>query len=117
MTDNKLMKISKISLQKDFEIKLYRDRFDLAHVIKKLFVINTNNPECDPIKLISLMTWELQPLPEHECKIILEHFKSIENLFKVSKDALEYSLNSLKISNLTKQSLITFLSREQDYYI
>ena len=117
MTDNKLMKISKISLQKDFEIKLYRDRFDLAHVIKKLFITNTNNPECDPIKLISLMTWEPRPLSEHECKIILEHFKSIENLFKVSKDALEYSLNSLKISNLTKQSLITFLSREQDYYI
>lgn len=119
MTNPQLIEISKVSLKKDFEIKLYRDRFDLAHVIKKLFINSTSvdNPECDPIKLVSLMTWEPHPLPENECKIVLEHFKSIEKMFKVSKDAMEYSLNSLEISNSTKQSIITFLSREQDYYI
>lgn len=117
MNDSQLMRLSKLAIQKDFEIKLYRDRFDLANLIKKLLVTNSNNTECDPITLISLMTWETQPLPEQDCKLVFENFQSIENMFKVSKDALEYSLNSLKISDKSKQSIKTFLAAEQDYYI
>lgn len=117
MNDPQLMRLSKLALQQDFEIKLYRDRFDLAHLIKKLLIANSNNPDCDPITLISLMTWERLPLPEQDCKLVFEHFKSIENMFNVSKDALEYSLNSLKISDKSKQSIKTFLTTEQDYYI
>jgi hypothetical protein len=117
MADPKLIKISKIIFQKSVEIKLYRDRFDLAYLIKKLFINNSNYDECDPIKMISFMTWEAQNLPEKDCKIVAEHFKSIENIFKSSKEDLNCSLNSLKISDKSKHSILTFLTGEQDYYI
>ena len=117
MSDPQLMKISKNSIQKDIDIKLYLDRFDLVQVIKKLFITNSLSTECDPLTLISLMTWKLQPLPEYDCKLVLDHFKSVDDLFKVSKDALKYSLDSLKISDKSRQSIFTFLTTQQDYYI
>lgn len=117
MDDTNLIYLSKESLIKDYEIKLYRDRFDLANLIKKILVQNSNNHECDPVKLISFMTWESQHLSENDCKIVFDHFKSIENMFNLSKDALEYSLNSLKISERSKKSILTFLTTEQDFYI
>lgn len=117
MKDCRLATLSKDALMNGFEIKLYWDRFDLANVIKKILVGHSNNDECDPIKLISLMTWESQILPESECKIVLYHFKSVENMFDLSKDALEFSLKSLSISEKSKQAILTFLTSGQDYYI
>ncbi len=95
---------------------IYRDRFDLASVINKELEKAVSLP-CDPVKLISLMTWESQPLSEIDCKIVLAHFKSVSNLFLSSKDEIESFIKSLKISDRSKTGIISFLKSEQDYYI
>jgi hypothetical protein len=116
MTNKDTVNLSLNSITIGYKLIIYRDRFDLVNVMCKELE-NSDNVQYDPVKLISLMTWESQPLSEIDCKIVLAHFKNIDNLFKVSKDALEYSINSLKISERSKTGIITFLKSGQDYYI
>ena len=116
MTCKTINDISMKAINELFKLKIYRDRFDLAEILIGL-TIKTVNTKCDPIKLISLMTWESEILPETDCKIVFAHFKSIEQLFQVSKEALEYSLKSLQISDKTRKGILTFLASDQDYFI
>lgn len=122
MTNQNLVKISINCLELGHKFMIFRDRFDLADLI--CTEIYPSRPEeispksnYDSVNLISLMTWESEPLELNDCKIVLEHFKTIENLFKVSETALEFSIKSLKISDRSKQAVIAFLTAKEDYYI
>ena len=116
MTNPKIVNVSMKSIDLDFKMILFRDRFDLAELL-----INQNRAKmhktADPTELISFMTWERAPLDLNDCKEVLKHFKSLENMFNLSKDALEYSLKSLSISERSKQGILTFLTTENDLYI
>ena len=121
MTNQNLVKLSIKCLELGRKFMIFRDRFDLADLI--CAEIYPSRPEVspksnyDPVNLISLMTWESEPLEWNDCKIVLEHFKTIENLFKVSEAALEFSIKSLEISDRSKMAIITFLTTKEDYYI
>ena len=120
MNNPNLPDISIKSVENGFKFKIYLDRFDLCELITKHLQKQSKSnirASFDPIKLISMMTWESDLLPSEDCEIVLNHFKSVENLLQLSKDALEFSLKSLKISERTKSALATFLTSEQDYYI
>lgn len=116
MTFKNLINLSMKSVLGGYKMIIYRDRFDLASVIIKELDKAVSLP-CDPVKLISLMTWESQPLCEIDCKIVLAHFKSVNNLFITSMDEIESSIKFLKISDRSKTGIISFLKSEQDYYI
>ena len=113
-----LAKICSKSIDSKFKMHLFRDRFDLAKLIAK--ICSESRPELqtyDPIKLVSLLTWDRHGLPENDCKILLEHFKTVENLFNVSKNAREFSVKSLKMTEKSKEIILKIFSEDQDYFI
>lgn len=117
ITNPRIPEISMASIDGRFKMKMYRDRFDLADVITKSSKSREISAVCNPLKLISLMTWDAKPLASNDCEIVLNHFESVENMFKLSKEALEYSINALKISDKSKHHIISFMTGDQDYYI
>lgn len=114
-----LSEISLKSLVANYKMILFRDRVDLADLIIKLCTakLQTRTENYDPIKFISFLTWERQGLPEADCKIIFDHFKSIENMFNLSKDAREFSIKSLKISEKTKETIMKIFADDEDFFI
>lgn len=117
-TNFSLPEISSNSIDIKFKMNLFRDRLDLAKLITKICTESQSDLRLyDPIKLISLLTWDRQSLPENDCRIILEHFKSVENLFNLSLDAREFSIKSLKISEKSKETIIKIFAEDQDYFI
>ena len=114
-----LSDISLRSIDSNFKMLLYRDRFDLSKLIVNICTgAQTRHFGCnDPIKFISLLTWERQGLPESDCKIIFDHFKSVENLFNLSKEAREFSIKSLKITDKSKETIMKIFSKDEDYFI
>lgn len=113
-----LSEISSNSVDSKFKMLLFRDRIDLAKLIIKVCAESQfDSRSYDPIKLISLLTWERQGLPENDCKIVLEHFKSIDNLFNLSLEAREFSIKSLEISKKSKETILKVFADDQDYFI
>lgn len=98
---------------------LFRDRFDLASLITRICteIEAKQTVAVDELKLISLLTWERNGLPENDCKILLDHFKSVENLFNLSRDAREFSVKSLRITERSKEVILQIFANEQDYFI
>jgi hypothetical protein len=116
MTNPNINNISMKSIDFNFEMVLFRDRFDLADLLSKPNVIPSPKI-ADPVKLISLMTWRRDPLDLNDCKEVLRHFKTIDSMLLLSEDAIEFSIQSLNISDRSKRDIITFFKTDDDLYI